>query len=824
MFILTSLIAYCLAIAEYKQTVEQTAYGYKGTYKKESGQGPFPPDAETMNFELHIETENRLHFRIFDPLKPNREIPDVILPAEVTEAAQNPNFEITFENNGMQVIRKSTKDVIWDSSTSTRGLVFADEFIQIDTSTSHVPIIYGLHERRTRFALPSKFNYSLYTVDRNTPADGKGLYGQHPFYVELRPGGDSHGVLFLNSHPSEVEVERGFISFRSMGGMLDFYILLGPSQEDVMRQYTDLVGRPCLVPQWAMGFHNCKWGYKSLTEVQGVVDSYRQNNMPIDCIWFDIDYMNEYRLFTLDPVNYPGDKLRAFLKEQKETHGTYSTAIVDPGVFVDENYAAYKELVANKMHLNTPRGDMYIGKVWPGSTIFPDFSNNNIQDYWYKFHKTFLEEMPLDGIWNDMNEIANFCDGYCNESKDREYAWTPANLTVHQTPTELTCHHGPWLEARGFYGNQENKHTAEALRKLRPGKRPFILSRASFVGAGRTNTIWLGDNHGTYSDMEDSIAGVLTSGLSGLPYVGADIGGFTWDNVKEKPIDPNLVTRWIQVGTFLYPFYRNHIDSSSGYHEWYRFGETYTAINRKFMEERQHIQSLFYTLMHESHQTGAPIVRSMSYVFRFDGATYEIDNQAMLGSTLLVTPVLKNNTNTVKGYFPQERWYDYWTNEEDSRVTMKGAEVSLETPLDSINVHIKGGSIFARQRKNALALSKMWDTPFYLTAALDSSLHAEGQLFVDNHDDSNDENVLQMKYTCTNTTMTVRALKRGFRTNQIVEGFMIVGLKQAAIRRVQITPNVAPYSFNYNAEKGKLQIQTTGNGWPVGTELNIQWA
>ncbi|KAK2963765.1 putative Lysosomal alpha-glucosidase [Blattamonas nauphoetae] len=819
MLILSLLFYPVLANPVYKQTIRNAEYGYEGEYVLESGTGPYGDDSKKMNIKIFLETKKRLHIQIYDPTKTYYEHPDVIMQKEVTKAEPNPEYFLSFNNNGIQVTRKSSNEVIFDSSNPSRPLLFEDAMIQLATKAPQSPIVSGLFERRTRFQLPLPFNYSCVNAARGTPNDGQALYGTHPFYIDTRTNGNTHGVLFYNSFPMEIELNHNFISHRAMGGKLDFYIFLGPTPIDCVQQYTDLIGKPCLVPQWTMGFHNCRWGYKNLAEVESVVNSYLSNNMPIDAVWYDIDYLNEKRIFETDPINYPMTQMKTLIERYRTQHGIHTVTIIDPGIKIDPAYQAYNDLLKSGMYLRTPRGDAFEGKVWPGPTIFPDFSHDDINSFWLKYYRPFLQSLPVDGIWDDMNEISNFCDGYCNDTKAEPHKWEPINLNKHSCPSDLVTSKGPWLDLHNLYSNQENKATAIALKERYPGKRHFILSRSSWIGAGRTNTVWLGDNKCTWLDLYDSIAMVFASGIAGIPYVGADIGGFTGTDATAE-----LVTRWVQLGSFTYPFYRNHGSNKITGHEWYKFGEPYTAINREFMYHRQSLTSTFYSLMHQSHIDGTPIVVPQSFVFPTDSNTYGNDKQAMLGNILLCTPVLTEGATSVAGYFPLERWYSFYTDVEDAAVSMKGKQVTVSAPLSTCPAHFKGGSIVTRQRTRALSIQKMKDSPIFVTAFMSKDNTAEGFLFVDDGVSDNDTAVSTIRYTATKNQMNVRVEKKNYATNQVVEGFKIVGLKAASIRGVTIKPETARYTFNYNAQTGTLQIGSTSGGWNVTQEMTITWS
>ncbi|KAK2946051.1 putative Lysosomal alpha-glucosidase [Blattamonas nauphoetae] len=801
LFILNVLFA----APSYTQTFQQTNYGYTGKYSLQSGTGPYPPDSTSLSFDVHLRSKSCVHIKIFDPSHTSYEIPDTIQQPDPAISASNPDYDITFENNGIQVKRKGSSATIFDSSCQSRAFVFAKQFIQIATTTSQDPIIHGLGERRTEFALKVPQNITVFNQDNLTPRD-ENLYGHHPFMIDVQPDGSCHGILFFNAYPLEVELNNGFISFRSMGGSLDFYIFTGPTIKDITQQYTDLVGKPCLVPQWSFGFHNCRWGYPSLASVQDAMERYHKANLPIDVMWFDIDYMDEKRLFTTNPTLYPPAEMKAFLEKEKAEYGVYSVSIVDPGVKIDTNYETYTSLLETGLYINESDGWTPLeGNVWPGPVIFPDFTNPAVQSWWTRQFDKFLGTVPFDGIWNDMNEIANFCNGYCDDTRQKQtFPWQSVDIYKKQIPPESMLSTGPYISSRAFYANQENIRTVDALKSLRPGLRPFVLTRSSFVGAGRVNVKWLGDDSGTYQDMKDSIAGVITSGLFGIPYTGADIGGFLFSG------SPELLIRWTEMATFLYPFFRVHSCESIPAHELFRFGEPYVSISRKYLHLRQTLQSYWYTLHHVSHDTGVPMVRSLSMEFPTDAAVRRIDTQAMLGSALLVSPALAEHQREVEAYVPEGRWFDFFRYDEVKVGQPRTAKFQCE--LDEVVVLLRGGEVMTIQEQHNHSITFMKDTPLTVLAALNEKNEASGCVTVD--DGLGDQIcTTTVQFTATQSRVQFVVKNNDFKTDQTVKHITVLGLAGKKVSSVTTQPLDQNITFLFDEKRGVLDIFHTGKGW-----------
>ena len=242
-------------------------------------------------------------------------------------------------------------------------------------------------------------------------------YGSFPFYLQML-GGAAHGALLMNSNGMDVTYSSSSevgtngsgsgsdkITFKTIGGLMDLYVFTGPTPESVVAQYQSVIGRPALMPYWSLGFHNCRYGYSSLAQVEEVVANYSAAGIPLDTQWVDIDYMDAYRDFSTDPVDFATDDLRAFV-EALHTGGQHLVPIVDPGIMVTAGYTAYEEGMAADVFIRDIKGGYYLGQVWPGPTYFPDFLHPNAQNYWTDQLREFYKQVPIDGVWIDMNEVS----------------------------------------------------------------------------------------------------------------------------------------------------------------------------------------------------------------------------------------------------------------------------------------------------------------------------------------------------------------------------------------------------------------------------------
>jgi alpha-glucosidase (family GH31 glycosyl hydrolase) len=347
------------------------------------------------------------------------------------------------------------------------------------------------------------------------------------------------------------------IAFKAVGGVIDLYVFVGPSPKAVVQQYTSVVGRPAMMPYWSLGFHNCKYGYTSISEVEEVVANYSAAGIPLDTQWVDIDYMEAYRDFSTDPANFPVDEMARFVDTLHE-NGQHFIPIIDPGIMIKDGYPAYENGLKTDVFIKDIKQGYYLGQVWPGPTYFPDFFHPNAQKYWTSELASFHDLVAVDGLWIDMNEISNFCniDGrgqtcvnsspngcpspgasqtdcclVCSEVEaGNTLDYPPYNignklgLLGTKTVAASSQHYGniSVYDAHNLYGISEQIATASALRSIR-GKRPFLLSRSSFLGTGNFSAKWTGDNAATWDDLKSSLISIMDFNIFGVPMVGADI-------------------------------------------------------------------------------------------------------------------------------------------------------------------------------------------------------------------------------------------------------------------------------------------------------------
>ncbi|OFE16240.1 alpha-glucosidase [Humibacillus sp. DSM 29435] len=478
------------------------------------------------------------------------------------------------------------------------------------------------------------------------------------FYHQANPAGTMSGSFIDNGYRGSYEFSRPDeyrIGFE--GGQWTEYVFAGPSMAGILEAYTWLTGRAALPPLWSLGYHQCRWHAYSQDEVEQLGAQHRANDVPCDALWLDIDYMDGYRVFTWDGERFPD--ARGML-QRLDDEGFKVISIVDPGVKHDPGYGVYDQGLEHDVFCRTAGGGTYIGQVWPGNTVFPDFSTEAARAWWGELNATHVAS-GLAGIWNDMNEPAT---GNIPAGRMRFEGGAASHVKYHNQYALLM--------AMG---------THEGLRAARPELRTFILSRSGFAGIQRFAANWMGDNQARWDHLR--LAAVMGSGfgLSGQPFVGADIGGFQGDSNGE------LFLRWMQLGT-LTPFCRNHSETGNIDQYAWSFGAEVLDLVREAVRLRYRLMPYLYSAFVRATETGEPVQRPLVFDHQHDPAAVAADDQFLLGRDLLVAPVTEAGMTARQVYLPAGHWYDWHTGE----LHEGGRHVVAPTPMDRIPLYARAGA------------------------------------------------------------------------------------------------------------------------------------
>ena len=502
----------------------------------------------------------------------------------------------------------------------------------------------------------------------------------------VRPRGYAYGLFLDNTSRTYFDMGKtdpSRVTFGAASGELNYYVFTGGrehSPKNILRDYTELTGRAPLPPLWALGNQQSRWSYYPEARVREVARGFRESKIPADVIYLDIDYMDGFRVFTWNHERFPDPaKMIADLREQ----GFRTVVIIDPGIKVDPNYFAYKDGQAGGHFVREADGSELHASVWPGVCAFPDFTDARTREWFGSLYKKNLDE-GIAGFWNDMNEPGVFLSDETPKPDIYHHPSKTFPLDAKHAGDGATGTHARY---HNVYGMQMARSTFEGLKKLRPDARPFVLTRAGYAGVQRYSAVWTGDNVASWDHLRLSIPMLLNMGVSGVPLIGSDVGGFSGNP------SPELYARWLQAAA-LTPFLRSHSEAGSNPHEPYSFGPEFTNINRASVELRYKLLPYLYTLFREHTETGAPPMRPLWFEYPDDSRTYTIEDEYLVGRDLLVAPVVRESATKRGVYFPAgDDWVDWWTG----KTYQGGKDAEIEAPLDRLPLFARAGAVIPTQ-------------------------------------------------------------------------------------------------------------------------------
>jgi alpha-glucosidase len=528
------------------------------------------------------------------------------------------------------------------------------------------------------------------------------IYKSIPFFLSWNQG-RVLGVLFDNTWRASFDFGKesaGAYAFGAPNGPVDYYLMYGPSPRQVVENYAWLTGPTPLPPLWSLGYQQSRYSYYPESRVREIANRLRADRIPADSIYLDIDYQQDNRPFTVNQERFP--TFEKMIKDLASEH-FHIVAITDlhiaelPGA----DYAPYDSGLAGDHFVKRPDGSTYVAKVWPGDSVFPDFTQQRARTWWGTLYKGFVAD-GIAGFWNDMNEPAIFGVPTKTMPDDIQHRIDEPGFR------KRSANH---LEIHNVYGMENSRATYDGLIKLEPNVRPFVLTRASYAGGQRYAATWTGDNSSTWNHLRLTTPMLENLGLSGFALSGADVGGFAGSP------QPDLLTKWLEVGAFQ-PIDRDHTAVGTNDQEPWANGPEQEAISRHYIEERYKLMPYLYTTTEEMSRTGLPIVRPLFLEFpdaTADHHPIDLDAPAefLFGPDILVAPPpFPDELDKYEVQLPPGVWYDYWTGERIDRgdaVESRDAEqkkgvqtlareavfkpIIVEPSVAVLPVFVRGGSI-----------------------------------------------------------------------------------------------------------------------------------
>jgi len=635
-----------------------------------------------------------------------------------------------FEHLREKVDGEETEAGMWEETFGghTDSKPNGPSAVALDFSFAGSEHVYGIPQHAETFSLKDTSGtdpYRLYNLDvfEYELWNPMALYASIPFMM-AHNNKRSVGLFVLNAAEGWVDVKKngqgilGSLSNMVSGasqpkqvdthwmfesGILDFFVLLGPGPKEVSRQYGLLTGTTPLPPTFSIAYHQCRWNYNDQPDVNMVNAKFDEFDIPMDVMWLDIEHTDGKKYFTWDGRKFP-DSIE--MTENLVSHGRKLVTIVDPHIKKDSGYWVHNDLTSKGLYTKNKDGSDYEGWCWPGASYYPDFLKKEARDYFadqYKLEN--YQGSTLDVFtWNDMNEPSVFNGPEVTMPKDK--------LHGDIEHRDLHNQYGMLYTMATHQG-----HMVRSDSKLRP----FVLTRAAFAGSQKYAAIWTGDNTADWGHLEASVPMCLSFSVAGMAFVGADVGGFFGNP------DGELMVRWYQAGAFQ-PFFRSHAHLDSKRREPWTFSAGEMSLIRDAIRMRYSFLPFWYTQYYETELTGVPMMRPLWYEFPLDAATYGREGISMVGSSLLVAPVLTKGATQVNVYFPgNEFWYDIQTH----RKYEVAGELSIKASYDKIPVFQRGGTIIPRKHRIRRSSVLMHNDPITLHVALDKNGEAEGTLYID---------------------------------------------------------------------------------------------
>uniref|UniRef100_A0A8C4GNN5 Glucosidase II alpha subunit b n=1 Tax=Dicentrarchus labrax TaxID=13489 RepID=A0A8C4GNN5_DICLA len=677
---------------------------------------------------------------------------------------------------------EKVEDGMWEETFKSHsdGKPNGPSAISLDFSLPGVEHVYGIpeHADTLRLKTTDLSVFLFHHVGPQRPPDHRHLltvFGKMLDYVQ----GSS-------------ETPQTDVRWISESGIIDVFIMLGPTPKDIFSQYASLTGTQSFPPLSALAYHQCRWNYNDQEDVQTVDAGFDEHDIPYDFIWLDIEHTDGKRYFTWDPHKFatPKEMLQGLVDKKRKM-----VAIVDPHIKVDSNYKIHNEIRSRGYYIKNKDGGDYEGWCWPGSAGYPDFTRADMRAWWASMFAYDQYEGSMENLytWNDMNEPSVF---------------NGPEVTMHKDAM-----HGAWehRDVHNLYGFYVQMATAEGLIQRSGGvERPFVLTRAFFAGSQRYEcAVWTGDNAAEWDHLKISIPMCLSLGLVGISFCGADVGGFF------KSPSTELLVRWYQTGAYQ-PFFRAHAHLDTPRREPWLFGPENTALIREVVRQRYTLLPYWYQQFYHAHQTGQPVMRPLWVEYPQDPATFALDDEFLIGRDLLVHPVTEEGARGVTAYLPgkDEVWFDVHTFQKHN-----GAQnLYIPVTMSSIPVFQRGGSIIPRKLRVRRSSTCMEHDPYTLYVALNPQRTAEGELYIDDGHTFNYE-----KKEFIHRSLSNLAPEAQFSTRSWIERIVILGAsKPSKVTLKTAGGQESQLEFEFDASMSVLTLRKPGMNAGVDWTVTLQ--
>ncbi|XP_074630015.1 neutral alpha-glucosidase AB-like isoform X2 [Acropora palmata] len=714
----------------------------------------------------------------FEEYKEKRKVPVKIDEGEGHPPGENeeekPEKE-TEEGEGVEKKEEVVEEENWEENfkehkdTRPRGPCS----VGLDISFPGFEHVYGIPEHADSLALKTTVGsepYRLYNLDVfEYELDSRmALYGSIPVML-AHSVAQTVGVFWMNAAETWVdisssnarkeaeEVPQVETHWISESGIIDVFVMLGPKPHDVFQEYASFTGTTALPPLFGISYHQSRWNYNDEEDVENVDSSFDEHDIPYDVLWLDIEHTDGKKYMTWDKLKFPSPEQ---MQKNLAAKGRKMVTIIDPHIKREGGYHIHEEATKLGYYVKNKDGGEYDNWCWPGSSSWIDFTNPEIRKWWAgKFALSeYQGSTETLFTWNDMNEPSVFHG---------------PEVTMHKD----ALHYADWehRDIHNVYGFYQHMATVQGLIDRSGGShRPFVLSRAFFAGTQRHGPIWTGDNMASWDHLKASLPMILSLNLVGLPFSGADVGGFF-----NNP-DPELLVRWYQAAAFM-PFYRAHAHLDTKRREPWLFEANYKNIIRNAVRLRYTLLPYWYTLFYHASDTGTPIVRPLWVEFPEEKSTFSMEDEFLLGENLLVKPVTTQGQSTIDVYLPGKD--EYWYDLSDYKIYKGESTIYVSTPLEKIPLFQRGGSVIATKQRVRRCSALMHRDPYTLTIALNPKARAEGDLYVDDGYtlDYKSGAYIYMNFTFQGGRLMARKANPGsqYKSESWIERIVIVGISNS---------------------------------------------
>nr|XP_027781781.1 neutral alpha-glucosidase C [Marmota flaviventris] len=699
--------------------------------------------------------------------------------------------------------------------------------VGLDFSLHGFEHLYGIPQHAESHQLKNTGDgdaYRLYNLDvyGYKIHDKMGIYGSVPYLLAHKLG-RTIGIFWLNASETLVEINtqpsveytwtqvgpaaakqkvisRTDVCWISESGIIDVFLLTGPTPSDVFKQYSYLTGTQAMPPLFSLGYHQCRWNYEDEQDVKAVDAGFDEHDIPYDVIWLDIEHTEGKRYFTWDKKRFANPKRMQELLGSKKRK---LVVISDPHIKIDPDYSVYTKAKEQGFFVRNREGSDFEGVCWPGLSSYLDFTNSKVRE-WYSglfAFPAYQGSTDILFIWNDMNEPSVF---------------RGPELTLQKN----AIHHGNWehRELHNIYGFYQQMATAEGLIQRSKGKeRPFVLSRSFFAGSQKYGAVWTGDNTAEWSYLKISIPMLLTLSITGISFCGADVGGFIGNP------DAELLVRWYQAGAYQ-PFFRGHANMNTKRREPWLFGEEYTKLIREAIRERYTLLPYLYSLFYHAHVASEPVMRPLWIEFPDELETFGVEDEYMLGSALLVHPVTEPKTTMVDVFLPRSN--EIWYHSKTFAHWRGGCTMKIPVALNTIPVFQRGGSVVPIKTTIGKSTGWMTNSSFGLRVAVSTEGSAVGELYLDDGHSFqylHQNQFLHRKFSfCSSVLINSCADERGrYLSKCVVEQILFLGLKKkpSSVTTHSSDGKDQPVAFMYCAKTSTLNLEklslNIGCDWEV---------